>query len=449
MNRYILAALLVAALAGCTKNGAPLFPHGKGVGYVDIEKVVQAHPLHVELDALQAQITLLSGQSQNAPVPQTAAQQQALAAMQASLAAADQQFQQELNARRGYYQQREAAAVAALQAQASHASAPIGQQLGVQAQKIQLDALKAYGDYQKQLYQADNQHLQQVARQLQQSVGLKIGARRAQLEKQETDYQISLARGSQSQRLNLKAQLENLNLSQTERQQAQSQLTNIETREEAMINQLKARDNADLKAYESGQQRDAAARYNEARLAAMKDTAANLQARQKQTNEQLHTQLSGIGTQYQQQVASANAALTKDPRARVQMEKIHAENQAQYSAEFNKAMAIYQQTRRQLVDKYSAIAHMQFQDDAALADQAQRLSAQRRDLYSKIVTQSQSQIADIARKAGISIVFASVRGAGNAVDLTDQVVKAIAALPAVVPSSSSAPSTPAVKPSGS
>jgi len=439
-HKALVAAALVVALAGCAKGGAP-FSHGSGAGYVDIDKVIAAHPLHVELDTLESQITLLNGQAQNAPAPQTAAQQQALTQMETDLAAADAQFQAQINARRAYYQQREAAAMAALQTQVTGASAPIGQQLGAQAQKVQQDALKAFTDYQKQLYQADGQHLQQVARQLQQEVGLKIGARRAQLEKQETDYQIDLAKQSQSQRLNLKAKLEDLNLSQDERQQAESQLANIETREESMINQLKSRDNADLKTYEDSLQRDAAARFNAARTASMNATNDKLKARQKQMNDQLHVQLSGLGTQYQQQVANANAQLEKDPKARAQMDKIHSENQAQYAAEFSKALAAYQQTRKQLVAKYSAIGHMQFIDDVAIQNESQDLAAQRRDLYGKILTQVQTQVGDVARQRGIAIVFTNIRGAGSAVDITDQVIKAIAALPASPSPSDSSPAT--------
>jgi hypothetical protein len=450
--RALAAAALVVALAGCTKGGAP-FAQGGGAGYVDIDKVIAAHPLHVELDTLESQITLLSGQAQNAPTPQTSAQQQAQAQMEADLASADQQFQAQINARRMYYQQREAAAMATLQTQVTGASAPIGQQLGAQAQKVQQDALKAFMQYQKQLYQADGLHLQQVARQLQQEVGLKLGARRAQLEKSETDYQIDLAKQSQSQRLNLKAKLEDLNLTQDERQQAESQLANIETREESIINQLKSRDNADLKTYEDSLQRDAAARFGTARTSAMSATNDKLKARQKQMNDQLHVQLSGLGTQYQQQVANANAQLEKDPKARAQMDKIHSENQAQYAAEFSKALGAYQETRKQLVAKYSAIGHMQFIDDVAIQNETQDLAAQRRDLYGKVLTQVQTQVGDVARQRGIGIVFTNIRGAGSAVDLTDQVIKAIAALPASPSPADSSPTTSTppspITPSGS
>ncbi|HLN47681.1 MAG TPA: OmpH family outer membrane protein, partial [Magnetospirillaceae bacterium] len=262
-----------------------------------------------------------------------------------------------------------------------------------------------------------------------------------------------LAKQSQSQRLNLKAKLEDLNLTQDERQQAESQLANIETREESIINQLKSRDNADLKTYEDSLQRDAAARFNTARTAAMSATNDKLKARQKQMNDQLHVQLSGLGTQYQAQVANANAQLEKDPKARAEMDKIHSENQAQYAAEFSKALAAYQETRKQLVAKYSAIGHMQFIDDVAIQNETQDLAAQRRDLYGKILTQVQTQVGDVARQRGIAIVFTNIRGAGSAVDLTDQVIKAVAALPAppspadLVPATSSPPSP--TTPSGS
>jgi hypothetical protein len=430
----ILMTTLVA-LAGCGRNGGPaLFSHGSQAGYVDLDAIVNAHPLHVELDQLQAQITLLNGQAQNAPQPQTQAQAQAQAQMLADLSVAEQQFQQTIGARRAYYEQREAVAVSELQNQATGSSGPIGAQFGQAAQKIQQDALKAYLAYQKQLFQADNDHLRQVAVQLQQEVGLKVNARRAQLEKQETDFQISLARQSQTQRLNLKAKLEDLSLPNDERAQYTSQLANIETREEALINQLKTKDNADLKTYADSLQRAAAARYNDAKTAAFAETKKKMEARQKQTNDQLRTQLAGIGGQYQKQVQTANAAIQKDPKLRAQIEKIHNENQGAYTTEFQKALAAYQQTRRSLVAKYSAVAHMQLQDNEELVSEAQQIADQRRALYEKIVDQVRAQTADIARADGVSIVFTNIRGAGSAVDLTQQVQKAIAALPAVVPS---------------
>ena len=107
----------------------PLGSHGNAAGYIDMDKVIDAHPLHVQLDQLQAQITLLNGQAQNAPVPQTDAQRQAQAQMEEQLAAADQIFQAQMMQRRAYYGQREAAAIAALQAQTSGQATPIGTQL--------------------------------------------------------------------------------------------------------------------------------------------------------------------------------------------------------------------------------------------------------------------------------------------------------------------------------
>jgi hypothetical protein len=444
----VAATTVVIAIAGCGKGVGTSGP-GTKVGYVDLEKIIEAHPLHVELDSLQNQITLLSGQAQNAPQAQTPAQAQAQERMQADLAAADQQFQIAVNQRRMYYSQRENAAIGALQSQASGVSAPIGQQYGAQAQKIQTDAIKAYGDYQKQLFAADNAHLREVSRQLQQENFLKLEARRKQYEKQETDYQIGLAKQSQSQRLNLKTKLEDLNLPADERAQDTSQLSNIETREEAMTNQLKTRDNADLRAYQDSLQRDAAARFNEARTESFKETQTKLIARQKQTNDQLRTQMSGIGTQYQKQVAIANAALQKDPKLKAQADAIHNANQAAYTLEFDRALASYEQTRKALVAKYSAIAGMQFQDSAELTAEAQRLTQQRQDLYGKIVEQVQSQVGDIARSSDIGVVLTSVRGAGSAIDLTDKVLKAIAALPAVAPSPPSTTSSPATSSSPS
>jgi Skp family chaperone for outer membrane proteins len=68
---------------------------------------------------------------------------------------------------------------------------------------------------------------------------------------------------------------------------------------------------------------------------------------------------------------------------------------------------------------------MQFQDNEAIAAQADKLAADRHDLYQKIVDQVQAQITQIAQKDGVAIVFTSIRGAGTAVDLTAEVRKAI------------------------
>ena len=438
----LCGVVAIVGLAGCGQHAGALFGHASSrVGYVDLDKVVAVHPLHEQLDSMQNQITLLNGQAQNAPLPQTPAQVQEMDKMQADLAAVQRNFEAEMTRRRSYYEQREAVAIGALQAKVSGTSAPIAQRYGQQAQQIQTGALKAYGDYQKQLYASDSAHLRDVSRSLQQDVGGKIDARRKQLEKQETDYQISLARQSQTQRLNLKTKLEDLNLSADERAQYTSQLQNIETREEAMVNALKAKDNADLRAYEDQLQRDAAAQFNAARTAALASTTQKLQARQKETSATLRTQLSGIGTQYEKQLASVNKQMQDNPATRDEMNKIHVENQSQYEAEFTKALAAYEQTRRDLVAKHSAAAHMQFLDSVQLQTQAQSLEAQRRDLYGKILSQVESQITDVARNAGVALVFTQVRGSGSATDLTDQVEKAIAALPNPTSTPASAPAS--------
>ena len=105
-----------------------------------------------------------------------------------------------------------------------------------------------------------------------------------------------------------------------------------------------------------------------------------------------------------------------------------------FEADATAALASYRDTRKALVDKYSAIAHMQFQDDQAIQAQIDAMAAQRRDLYAKILDQVQQQVGEVAQARGIAIVFDSVAGSGSAVDLTDQVAKAVAALPSATPS---------------
>jgi Skp family chaperone for outer membrane proteins len=73
---------------------------------------------------------------------------------------------------------------------------------------------------------------------------------------------------------------------------------------------------------------------------------------------------------------------------------------------------------------------MQFQDDQAIQSEIDSIAAQRRDLYARIMDQVQDQVRTVAQARGYGIVFDSVAGAGSAVDLTDLVSKAVAALPA-------------------
>lgn len=448
----LILLAVAACLTGCNKQSssgglsypsASLFtmPAGGGqAGYVDMSKIVTAHPLHNEIDSLQTQIVALNAQQQQAPQAQTPEQRTAEAAMQRELAAAQTQFQEEVARRRSFYEQQEAQAIAAVQNRAlagtssTQISGNVQQQFGEQVKQIQTEAGKAFVEYQKSLYKQDNQHLAEVSQRLHADVFAKIQAKRNKLESAETAYQLKLSREDQDQKLNLKLKLDSSNLTPEERAQYAGQLQNIQTREDALINRMKSDDNSELKKYEDGLQRDASKSFDSERNATAAATQAKLQGRQQQMNDQLKTQVTGIGSKFQEQLKSANETLAKNPKVKADIDRIHSEQQAKYTAEFNKSMASYADTRKSLVAKYSAIAHMQFQDNAALAEEADRLAQQRRDLLDKIVEQVRQQIAVIAQKQGVGVVLTSVRGAGSAVDLTDQVTQAVAALPSPAPS---------------
>ena len=94
----LVAAALCAVVAGCTqhrsdesvKNLLALSSPGQvsgGVGYVDMDKVVDSHPLHPELQALQDQITALNAQA--VVVPQAATPEQRVVETTLARAAAD------------------------------------------------------------------------------------------------------------------------------------------------------------------------------------------------------------------------------------------------------------------------------------------------------------------------------------------------------------------------
>jgi len=443
-----MAAAFAIAVAACSgsssvSSGSPsLAPVSGAVGYVDMNAVIAAHPMNAEIVALQDQINALNAQSLVAPKAVTPQQQQAQAQLQAELQAADAAFQDELARKRAYYEQREAQAVQAAEAQALGQTqggpgtmlSGMRQQYGTQIQAMQTTAGKTLLDYRSALFKQDSDHLRSVQQQLAIGVTARIRAKSQQYSDAETAYQVQLAKQDQASKLNLRAQLENLALSDKQRVQAQSQLQDIETREEYLINQMKTKDDAALKAFEKQQNAGATARFNAERLATENASRAKLQARQQDLGTQMQAQVHNLGGQFQAQVSAANQALQNNPKVRAQVAQIHNQMQSSYVADANRSLEDYKATRKALVEKYSAIAHLQLQDNQAIASQIDQLAAQRRDLYAGIVGQVQGVVEQIARKEGIGLVLASVRAANGAVDLTGPVARAVAALPSTTPS---------------
>lgn len=448
----------IAVIVGCNRQtdegarnlvqtvptGGFSLPQGPRIGYVDINKVVAAHPLNSELVALQDQITALNARSLVAPKAQTAEQKRAQAQLEADLADQDKRLQSELDAKRSYYLEKERQAIGQLQ---GAAFAPSGganplldslrKQFGEEMKKINEAAGKTLSEYRDQLFKADREHLRQVQGDISADVGRKLAERQRQLSDTEDKYQHEVLVKDQDQKVNLKAQLENLQLSDAQRAQLQSQLQNLEARETYLINQQKARDNADLDAYKKQLQSQAIARFDAERSKTQEATNAKLLARQKDVQGQVQTQMKSLTDKFNAQLQGSSTALRVTPDVQKKMEAVHGQMQGQYQAAASTALAAYRQTRKYLVNKYSLLAHMQFQDNEAIAQEIDSLATQRRDLYAKIVEQVRGQVQVIARKDGIDIVFSSIAGNGSAVDLTADVAKAIASLPA---SPSSAPS---------
>ncbi len=451
-----LCAVLTIAAAGCAKHPADqgvkdllsiaspglATPAGGLVGYVDLDRVVGAHPLHGQLDALQNQITALNAAALTGPQPVNAAQRAAQAALQRDLQNAEQSFSDELAAKRSFYEGEEARAIGQVQSVAlgtgatESVGAPSGmqQQFGNQMKQLQSQGRQTLDQYRSDLFKQDTAHLKSLQQAIAGDVAAKVRAKEAALSAAETAYQIGLARADQDQRLNLKTQLENLGLTPQQRAAYSSRLQDIDTREQYSINQLKQRDNAELRAFQKQTSAAAANRFNAERAATEKQTSAKLAARQSDLERQLRSQATVIGGKLQAQLSAANRTLATSPQIRSQVQGIHAAMQSKYVGDATRALIAYRQTRQSLVAKYSAIARMQFQDNQAVGAQIDRLAAQRRDLYAKIVAQAQIQVQDVARQQGVAVVFGSIAGSGTAVDLTAAVVKRMSTLANALPS---------------
>jgi hypothetical protein len=455
LSRVRLAALIAIALAatacahkddqragnllGLSTPG--LVASGGAAGYIDIDKVVAAHPLNSRLQALQDQITMLNAAAVSGPTPVTPSQVKAQDNLQRDLADAQTAFTQALADKQAAYHLKEEQVDAGITSTAlgGTANGPGGIVGGLQADfqrqmaAMQLSARTTLDAYRSDLFKQDSDHLKHVQALLGQDVIAKLRAKDSQLSAGETAYQIQLAKADQDQRLNLKAKLDNLSLSQADRQTDSNQLQAIEAREAALIAQMRARDDATSQAYKKQIQDDAAKRFNAERAATEKDTNVKLAARQTQLEDSIRTQAVQLGGQFQSKLNSANATLNGNQKVQSQLADEHAKILAQYQTDAAAAMASYQATRKQLVSKYSAVARMQFQDNVALSMQAEQLAQERKTLYDGIVRQVQGLVADVARRNGVGIVFGAIAGAGNAIDLTAQVAKEAAALPSTTP----------------
>lgn len=444
MTSVLAAATAAAGILAGGCNGRPVSsyfgPSGNGIGYVDIDKLVQAHPLHGELQALEDQAAALDAESAALPQAVTPAQKDAQAGLERDLAAAADKFSSDLASRRGYYQQQVQAAIAQIQAGALGQAPQSGsvltgmqQQFADQMKQLQASSAKTFQAYRTSLFKQDADHLDSVRRLLASDVQAKIRSKGAQLAAKETAYQVQLAQQDQDQRLNLKTELENLSLTPQQRSQYAAQLQDIETREEFLTNQLKTKDNAELAAYSASLQSDASKRFDAERASVESSTNAKLAARQRELDTDFRAEAQALGGKFNAQLADANKALAANPKVQQQLQDVQNQTQAKYEADAAAAMTAYKQTRKALVDKYSAIAHMQFEDQAAIQDEIDGLAAQRRDLYQRIVDQVDDQVRAVAQERGVGIVFESVAASGSAVDLTDQVAKAVAGLAPVSP----------------
>src|SRR5579863_3158165 len=283
------AALLSASCSHGTGLGfGPSHPGGT-VGYVDLDAVVAAHPLHGQLQSMQDQIALLQQESSLVPTGMTAQQTAAYNAMQNALSAAEAKYEADLAARRAYYEQKEAAAVSQLQAATLGANPATGgvlgglqAQFGGQARAMQQQALTTFNDYRNQLFKADAEHLRSVQQLIAMDVRTKLSQRASDLASQETKFSVGLVKADQEQKLNLQAKLQNLALDSAQRNQYNSQLQAIDQNEQTKIDAMKSRDNAKLAALTKQLQAQASARYEVERKATQDATQAKLVARQKE-----------------------------------------------------------------------------------------------------------------------------------------------------------------------
>lgn len=393
----IAVLILVTILAGCAAQAAG--PQAS----VDLSTLVKAHPLYSALGQYDRQIATLRATLHTS---EFARKGEAFANAQTAV-------QNTLQKTAG--RARDVAAMPSPDVSALVSNAGVN---APSEQRVRSDMQQTYDTQSAQLHSAAQQDMDRYRsalltqqntafanyrRAVDARVGQAYNSRRQELYEKESTLALDLARRDAAQRLSIRAKLQTLALDGARRRALQAQLGAIQTREDATVAQLHARDRAQLAAFLPALQ--ARANSDIARMQADLEhrTAANLASRERVLHAQTATAMRlNLG-------GAANAAPPASDM-RGQLDALVRARPGDPGA--------FLSARDDLVKQFGAVQNSD--DDATHSTWAELsvLTSERAQLYNDIVSQIMREADAVAKARGLTHVYASNQAPPGSTDIT-------------------------------
>ncbi len=421
-------SLTAAALAGCSHPVDVNAPNVRGIGYVQMQDAVKAHPLYSQLSRLDDVMSALSLQALGPAVPKTGAQIAAeTQALNKQLKAAQDSANRILRQKQADYGRREQSAIAAALAAAGESGA--GSQAGAQmqsvsqqqAQQVTAAANSDFEAYQKNVVAQDGAAIAAIDQQLSLRADRQYRQKATQLQEREAQLSLELSQQDASKRLELRTKLSNLAMDDATRKSYRDQMNALDKKESSTLAAQRAIDSRELAAFQAQLRTKTQSAVAEQAGKIHAQTRAKLMARRNEVGSQVSSQLKGLAPQPQ---LSGNVSAA----TRAKIAGIDKQFKTQFASDAKATIAQYQQTKADLDARYAALHGVDAAAGGAETAQMTSLRKQRDALYAKIVDQIKHEAAAVAAKRGVRVVFDSPAAAGGGIDLTDDVEKDIESL---------------------
>jgi hypothetical protein len=370
-----IALLLGVFLAAA--NGTP------GVAYVDITRVVAAHPLHKVLDAYDREIAALRGTRSVPGLDDLGTRAQEAATALGRDAREAQRQVQRIGARGASHDR----------ALETHALTSVRNSRGVAA-----GAVNAYGNA---LASETAASLRGFESGIAQQTSRALAARQQQLREKELTLAYDLARRDAGARLQVRVKLADMHLDRTMRASLEQQLGAMGRRESAAVATLRAQNEAELARYRATLLREGAAANAQMAAQLRSKAGANLALR-----------LSVART------ASASAGVVPDLPAR--LERFGSTYRlGTDAAAIQRGLAT---AATELPQRFSQLAGDDRGSRAETSAQIQNLQRDRDELYRSIVAQIERDARRLGQERGLRVVVSGPRPKYS-VDLSGAVVR--------------------------
>jgi Skp family chaperone for outer membrane proteins len=425
----LAAAIAAALLSACAHASPP--PGGSNViGYIDMQQLVQKHPLYDQLEKYDLSIEAFDLRS---TVPQAAASDADLRKREAELehelhAAADR-TQQLLDQKQQQYQQQEQTAIAAALRGAGFGGPTAAQIAGSVTQTAQAQQVGAaaqmqrdYASYRITLQSQDRAQIVAAQKALSAKAAREYGAQAEQLQSKESALSLQLANTDAPTRLALRTKLSSLALDDAAREDAQKQLADLDKKEADQVAAMRNRDQQTLAALQTQLRGQIQQELNTQASSISQRSLTSLAQRQ----HQLARQIAPFSGPSVGKGDVSGGGLPAPLRARIA--QLHSDYQQRFQTDAKTTIADFQKTRQDLSRRYAALHGVDA--DAASGAQAQiaTLRRKRDDLYDQITGQIDREVKLIAQQRGISVVLSDVVAPAGGVDLTPDALKDIESL---------------------